>query len=64
MHADDEPGDRERAGIAAAGVDALEPDREREGREGGEVVLAHERALSAAVRAEEADERPRRRRRP
>ena len=57
-HADHEPRDGEQAGIAAARVDALEPDRGGECREGGEVVLAHERALALLIRGEEADEAP------
>ena len=57
-HADHEPSDREWAWIAAACVDALQPDRGREGREGGEIVLAHERPLSLLIRREEADETP------
>ena len=35
-----------------------QPDRERKRAERGELVLAHERALAAAVRAEELDRGP------
>ena len=61
-HDADDPGgdsgEREYAGVTLSRVQPCQPDRESQGAERGELVLADERALSAAVRADELDRGP------